>query len=123
MTLYADLAAVADDLLAEFGQPVTIRRQTPGSYDPDTGSATVTTADESGYGAVFDFGLHQSGLSFSAGNMILAGDKQMLLSPVGITVPAPGHLAIIGSETWAIVSVKTTAPAGVAVLYECLLRK
>lgn len=123
MTLYTDLAAVADELLAEFGQSLTIRRRTSGAYDPATGSATVTTADQSGVGAVFDFGLHQSGQYFQPGTMIQAGDKQLLLSPVGITAPANGDQAIIGGVTWAIQSVKTTAPAGEAVIHECLLRR
>lgn len=121
--MYSDLAVVADQLLAEFGRSVTIRAQAAGTYDPESGSATLTTSDQAGNGAVFDFGLHQSGMAFTAGSMILSGDKQLLLSPVGITAPAPGDLAIIGSETWNIVSVKTTAPAGTAVLYECQLRK
>lgn len=120
---YSALATVADELLIEFGRAVTIRRQTAGAYDPATGSATVTTADESGHGAIFDFGLHQAGTQFAAGSMILSGDKQLLLSPTGVTEPKPGHLAIVGADTWNIVSVKTTAPAGTAVLYECQLRK
>jgi hypothetical protein len=123
MSFYSDLAADADLLLAEFGQSITIRRQTAGEYDPETGSAAITTSDEVGNGCVFDFGLHASGQSFSAGSMILAGDKQLLLSPVGIAAPAPGCLAIIGADAWNIVSVKSTAPAGVAVIYECQLRK
>jgi hypothetical protein len=123
MSFYGDLAITADELLGEFGQPVTIRRQTAGGYDPETGSASITTADELGNGAVFDFGLHQSGAEFAAGSLIVAGDKQLYLSPVGVSVPRPGDLAIIGAETWSIVSVKSTAPAGIAVLFECQLRK
>lgn len=123
MSFYADLAADAQLLLAEFGQVVTIRRKTTGEYDPETGSASVTTVDQPGYGCVFDFGLYASGQSFTAGSMIVAGDKQLLLSPVGMAAPTPGNIAVIGGETWSIVSVKVTAPAGVAVIYECQLRR
>lgn len=120
---YTSLATVADELLAEFGQAVTITRNTPGAYDPNTGTVAITTATQSGTGAVFDFGLHQSGQSFTAGSLIVAGDKQLILSPTGVSEPRPGDLAIIGGATWNIVSVKTTAPAGTAMLYECQLRK
>lgn len=123
MSMYSDLAAVADELLAEFGRSVTIRSRAAGNYDPETGSAALTTTDQAGNGAVFDFESHQSGTSFTAGTMILAGDKQLLLSPVGISEPSPGDLAITATGTWNIAAVKSTAPAGVAVLYECLLRK
>lgn len=123
MSFYGDLAITADELLGEFGQGITLRRQNVGGYDPEAGGETVTTTDESGQGAVFDFGLHQSGASFAAGSMIVAGDKQLYLSPVGISAPRAGDLAIIGGEAWSIVSVKSTAPAGVPVLYEAQLRK
>ncbi len=122
MSFYGDMAETVNDLLSELGQAVTMRRQTAGEYDPETGSAAITTTDEAGYGAVFDFGGRASAY-FSGETMILAGDKQLLLSPVGISAPLPGHLAIVGNETWNIVSVKTTAPAGEAVMYECLIRK
>lgn len=123
MTLYTELATVADELLAEFGQAVTIRHRTAGAYDPATGSVTVTTTDETGRAALFDFGLHQSGTSFTAGALIQAGDKQMLLSPVGITAPKPGDHAIAAGVTWNVSAVKETAPAGTVVIYELLLRR
>ena len=123
MSFYGDMATTANELLSEFGQAVTIRRQTSGGYDPETGTTSVTTTNETGNGAVFDFGMHKSGQSFTAESLILAGDKQLLLSPIGVSAPLPGHLAIIGGETWNIVSIKATAPAGLAVLFECQLRK
>ena len=123
MSLYSELAETANSLLSEFGQVVTLRSQTAGDYDPDTGAAAIVAADQSGVGCVFDFGMHASGASFTAGSMILAGDKQLLLSPAGIAAPEPGSQVIIGADTWTVVSVKTTAPAGVAVIYECQLRR
>lgn len=123
MTFYADLTADADSLLSEFGQSVTLTHITAGAYDPDTGSVTNTTTTQTGTGAVFDFGLHQSGAAFTAGSMIISGDKQLYLSAVGITAPAAGDQLTIGSDVWSVVSVKTTAPAGTVVLYECQLRK
>lgn len=123
MTLYTELAAVADELLAELGQAVTIRHRTAGAYDPATGAVTVTTTDEAGNAALFDFGLHQFGTSFAAGALIQAGDRQMLLSPVGISAPKPGDQAIASGVTWSVEAVKETSPAGTVVIYELLLRR
>jgi hypothetical protein len=123
MTFYSDLAADADELLNEFGQSVTLTHIVPGAYDPTTGSVTNTTTTQTGTGVVFDFGLHQSGAAFTAGSMILSGDKQLLLSTVGIIAPVPGDLATVGTDVWTIASIKSTAPAGTAVLHECQLRK
>ena len=118
MSFYGDLALTADSLLLEFGQAVTIRTQTPGEYDPATGTAAITVVDTVGNGCVFDYGSNAID-----GTMIVAGDKQLLLSPVGMSEPGVDDLAIVGGISWRIVSVKTTAPAGVAVLFECQLRK
>ncbi len=116
--MYDELAEIADELLKEFGQEVVIRRVMAGEYNPETGSATLTTVDQAGVGAVFDYGDR-----LIDGSMILSGDKQLFLSPVGIGAPTPEHKAIVGQDTYNIVRVKTTAPAGTAVLYECQLRK
>lgn len=118
MSFYGELALTADDLLKEFGQAVTIRTQTPGEYDPETGTSAITPVDTVGNGCVFDYGTNAID-----GTMIVQGDKQLLLSPVGMATPDIGSIAIIGDDQWNIVSVKTTAPAGVAVLFECQLRK
>lgn len=117
---YTSLATVADELLTEFGQAVTIGRNTAGAYDTSTGSATVTTESEDGTAAVFDYSPSQR---FRAGGLILDGDKHLLLSSVGISEPRPGDIVTIGSVDWAIITVKTTAPAGTAVLYECQVRR
>ena len=118
MSFYGDLAITADDLLAEFGQPITIRTNTPGNYDPDTGTTTLTTADVVGNGCVFDYGTQAID-----GTLIVQGDKRLYLSPVGMSEPGIDDLAIAGGVTWRITLVKAIAPAGVAVLYDCNLRK
>lgn len=118
MSFYSDLATTANELLAEFGQAVTIRVQTPGEYDPATGTSAITTVDTVGNGCVFDYGTHAID-----GTLIVAGDKQLLLSPVGMAEPGIDDLAIVGGVQWRITRVKSTAPAGVAVIYDCNIRK
>ena len=118
MSFYGDLALTADDLLKEFGQVVTIRTQTPGGYDPETGTSAITTVDTVGNGCVFDYGTDAID-----GTMIVQGDKQLLLSPVGMGESGIDDLAIIGGVTWRITRVKALSPAGVAVLYDCNIRK
>lgn len=118
MTMYSDLASVANELLAEFGQSVTIRHRTSGAYDPATGSATVTTTDEAGNAAVFDYDTKHID-----GTMIVRGDKYALLSPVGITAPDTDDRLIVGGVEYSVVSVKTEAPAGTAVLHTVQIRR
>ena len=118
MSFYGDLALTADELLAEFGQPITIRTNTPGNYDPDTGTTPIATSDTIGSGCVFDYGTQAID-----GTLIVQGDKQLYLSPVGMSEPGIDDLAIASGVTWRITQVKAIAPAGVAVLYDCNLRK
>jgi hypothetical protein len=99
-------------------------------YVPGQGMVQQPDIEHPCTGAVFDFGLHQSGSAFTAGSLIEAGDKQLFLSPDGVPVAiGPGWRVITFpdipemSETYSVVSVKTTAPAGIPVLYEGQLRK
>lgn len=120
---YASIADDVDAILAEVGQEVKVRTVISGAYDPSTGKPSTTSSDLPGTGAVFDFALHLSGTSFLPGTLILAGDKQLLLSPVGVPEPQPGWFVIVGTVKWHVVATKTLAPAGVPVLYEVLLRR
>ena len=117
MSLYNDLALTADDLLAEFGQPVTIRH-TESTYDPSTGSSSQTVTDTVTVGAKFPYG--DKAIN---GTLILSGDEQIYLSPVGVSSLAVGDRVIFGADTYSIVRIKTIAPAGVAVVHELQVRR
>ena len=118
MSFYGDLAITSNELLAEFGQAITIRVQTAGEYNPETGTSAITTVDTVGNGCVFDYGTNAID-----GTMIAQGDKQLLLSPVGMAEPGVDDLVLVGGVSWRITRVKSIAPAGVAVIYDCNLRK
>lgn len=118
MALYTELATVADELLTEFGQAVTIRHRTSGAYDPATGTATVATTDEVGVGAVFDYDTKHID-----GTMIVRGDKYVLLATIGITAPDTDDRMLIGGVEYSVVSIKTEAPAGTAVLHTVQIRR
>ena len=117
MSLYDDLALTTDELLAEFGQPVTIRH-TESAYNPATGSTTETITDSVTVGAKFPYGDRQID-----GTLILSNDEQLYVSPVGVTAIVPGDRILIGTDAYSVVRVKTTAPAGVAVIHELQIRK
>ena len=123
MSFYAEMAAMADELLREFGKPLTLRVVTPGTYNPGTGSAADTTVDYAGTGALFDYELLASGQTFLDASLLAVGDKQCFLSPVGVPEPRAGFKVIDGADVWRVMNVKKVAPAGTAVLYELQLRK
>lgn len=118
MSFYDDMAATATELLTEFGLPLTLTRQSAGSYDPATGSATITTSTQPAVGLVMSW---NSGVI--DGSMIKAGDKQLLLSATGITAPVLGDTVTFDGVVHTLVDpLKPLSPAGVVVLYECNIR-
>ena len=126
---YAEDSVVADELLTEYGQAVTLTRSTVGAYDPATGTAAVTTTTQAAIGAVFDYGLHASGATSILGSLIKIGDRQLLLSTKNaaggaLTAPVIDESTVtIGGVVHTITHVKTLTPSGTAVLYDCNIRR
>lgn len=117
MTFYSDLTTTATELLTEFGQDVTRRSYTTGTYDTAAGSVTPTTADTTRKGAIFDFG---AGQTLERGALIQAGDKRLLLD-ASATVSPQDHI-IVGSKEYVIISMGEINPAGTSVMYDLHLR-
>lgn len=122
MSFYAEIANTANDLLAEFGQLVTITHTVSGSYNPSTGSVTNTTRTETGVAALLNYPLLRYGINEIEGTQIVAGDKRCLMSPNGITQPSINDTVLANGITYTIKNVKASNPAGTPVLYDLLLR-
>jgi hypothetical protein len=123
MNFYERIQATVNKMLKGKGQAITITRQSSGTYDPATGTATVTTSTQTGWGAVFDYGTKQID-----GTLIKAGDKQLLLSALNaagtlLTAPELNDTVTIGGVIYTLVQpLKTLSPAGTIVMFECNLR-
>ena len=117
MVDYTKSAASALKMLTKFGQSVTRRSYTAGTYDPATGLVTPTTADTTRKGALFDFG---EGQTLERGTLIQSGDKRLLLDATATVLPQD-HFIIGGTEN-VIVSIGEINPAGTVVLYDLHLR-
>lgn len=119
--LYNELAVEAADLLEEFGQIVTLRNVSAGTYNPDTGAMDApATTDVTRKAALFDF---RQGQENGPGGLIQQGDKKMLMEP-GV-VPTLEDLVILsdGTTTYVIKGIGETNPAGTPVLYTLHLRR
>jgi hypothetical protein len=119
---YAATAAEAAELLAEFGQSVTLTRNTPGAYNPETGAVSVSGATHTGMGCAFDYA--QSDID---GTEIKRGDQRLYLSPKksdGSAMPTPqtGDTVTIGAAVYAVMASRPLAPGGIVVLHDVQLR-
>ncbi len=109
----------ADELIAEFGQVVSVRRtsSTGNEWDP-----VVTTADYTTLAAILDYNSRQID-----GENILITDRRALiaagpLTALGVTSIAPPDSIVVGGVAVPVVRVMPLNPAGVVVMYDCQLR-
>jgi len=117
MTFYADMATTAKDLLAEFGQTVTIARVTGGSVDPVTGSVTAgTTTTYSPKGILRNYNA-----TLIDGTRIKAGDMELILDDT--IAPLLTDKPAIGGTVWTIKGIKEINPAGTPLVYFCQVAK
>lgn len=111
-------------MLGSKGQAVVLTRRASGPYDPATGSSTITETTQGGRG-VF---LPLSPFRKSIGN-IAEGDQQLLLSALtsaGAALSAPhvdDTVMDANSAVWSLISVDPLAPAGLDIIYDCVVRR
>lgn len=123
MNFYERLRTTANKLLKGKGQIVTLTSNVAGTYDAATGTSTITTSTQSIYAAVFDYGAKQID-----GTLIKMGDKQLLVSALNtsgatITAPVVNDTVTVDGVVYTIVGpIKTIAPAGTVVMYDCNIR-
>ena len=117
MVDYVKSAATATRLITKFGQSVTLRHYTIGTYSTTTGLNTVTTSDVTAKAAIFDFA---QGQTLQAGNLIQSGDKQALMAVT--QTPAMQDHVIVGGKEYVILSLGELNPAGTVVMYDLHLR-
>jgi len=120
-TFYDEMAALALEMITEFGQPVIIRATTVGEYDPEAGTALPDTViDQTAQGLLIDF----TGQEFQNNSLIKQGDKKLKVAAQGLAwVPGLLNKVIVQGCTWSIVPpLKEINPAGTPILYELQVR-
>lgn len=116
---YIESRADADEMIAEFGQSVSVRRtsSTGNEWDP-----TVTTDDYATLAAILDYNSRQID-----GTNILVTDRRAMiaagpLTALGIASIAPPDSIVVGGIAVPVVRVIPLNPAGVVVMFDCQLR-
>lgn len=116
---YVEARDDADELLTDFGQAVSLRRTTNSGTE---WAPTQTTADTATVAAIIDYDTQEID-----GVNILATDQRALvaagpLTAAGITSVRKPDALVVGGVAVPIERVKTIAPAGLVVMYDCQLR-
>lgn len=113
---YAKSRAVAEKLIAKFGQTGAIRRDA--KYGSDR-NPTITTTD---YPCkLVDLDYDETKID---GTLIKRGDRMVYMSTEGLSiVPSTSDKAVIASVAHAIVSVKPLSPGGTVVMWAVQARR
>ena len=117
MTLANPLRKVASKLMAKFGGVATIRRVTPGVYNPTTGTASETTADTAVRGVLEDVNVRE------VNDLIQSGDKRLTVAAADVAaVPSTADRVLIGGVTHQIIRVTTVEQDNEPITHELILR-
>ena len=117
---YTGLEAVADELITEFGQTVTLRVYTHTPVVATPWKTTDTITDESVAAVMEDFSSYEK-----SSETIREGDKRFLIAANDLTVTEikPDDLIIMGGIAWRVVEATLTSPGGTDLIWTLQARK
>lgn len=116
---YIESRADADEMIADFGAPASVRRNVASgpAYDP------VLTPTDYGTNAVkVEFTIKQM-----QGGNVLATDERWLIAAgplvaLGVTDVLPADKVVVGGVGHTVLIAKPLSPAGTVVLWDCQIR-
>lgn len=118
MTFYDDMASTASSLIAQFGFVVTIKRETLGEVDPVTGQYTPGSIDSLSANGITTAITKEDRDAFGD---VQGNDRIMVLD--NSQIPQEGDRIEVNGESWNIVRILETNPAGTPLVYRLLIRK
>jgi hypothetical protein len=117
MTLANPLRKVASKLMAKFGGAATLRRVTPGVYNPTTGTVSEAISDTAVRGVLEDVNLRE------VNDLIQAGDKRLTIAAADTAAPpTTADRVIIAGRSLQVIEVRTIEQDNTAITYELILR-
>ena len=103
--------------MAKFGGVVTLRRVTPGVYNPTTGTVSETTSDAALRGVLEDVALRE------VNDLIQAGDKRLIVAAADTAAaPTTADRVIISTRSLQVIEVRTIEQDNEPITYELILR-
>lgn len=117
---YDEMAAMALDLITQYGQPVQLREEKPGAYNPATGKTDPPSVKSQSVMAIL--GKYKP-IEFENSTLLERGDKKLKMAAKGMSwVPTLATKAVVGGKTWTVISVLESNPAGTPLVYELQVR-
>lgn len=111
---YNKSAATALKLITKFGASATLIKRAEGSYDPATGSNTITETSYTVKAVLLNYRANETN---TQGSLIQAKDRKVIIQATTVT-PDVSDTFTFGGVTYRVVEVKTLSPAGTVVIHE-----
>jgi hypothetical protein len=118
MALNTSLRRVASRMMAKFGGDITLRRVTPGVYNPDTGAISEALT------SIAIKGVLENVTRREVNDLIQAGDKRLIIAAadVGSTIPTTDDRVAANGRTLQVIEVRTIEQDSLPITYELILR-
>lgn len=113
-----NISATASNMLAEYGEAVTVTFPDYGGTDPITGAVATGGADVVLIGKAYPSQYHKSDVD---GQVIQAGDIRLILELLPQR-PVVGCLVLVDGTTYRVMNSQIVRLAGSDVLYICQIR-
>lgn len=115
---YAKSAATALKLLTKFGASGTLTKRTEGSYDPATGSNTITETAYTVKSVLLNYKFSEMN---DTDSLIQDKDRKIIMQATTVT-PDTSDTFTFNGTAYRIINVKTLNPAGTSVIHELHVR-
>lgn len=119
MTLDARMRSLATNLLQSYGKAVTFKRITQGTYNPDTGSVTTTTASSS----IHIIMQNPNNAELATGQYRVDQVIAMISAEELGFSPTPNDKITIDGVDWNITSVSFISSGEQNAVYNCIINK
>lgn len=126
MSLYTELAADAEELIAEFGQQMTFSRTVHGDYDPSAGGSSQTTVTWTGNVVVQPASqgtIESFDVRVVDGTLIESNLRSLLISAAMERAPEPGDKVAFEGSTWTLLGATPLNPSGTPLIYTATARR
>lgn len=119
MTLDSRMRSLATNLLQSYGKAVTFKRITQGTYNPDTGSVTTTTASS----AIHIILQNPNNAELATGQYRVDQVIAMISAEELGFSPTPNDKITIDGVDWNITSVSFISSGEQNAVYNCIINK
>jgi len=119
---YDEMAALAAEMIGEYGQVLTMKRVTADSYDPITGSTVVGSTETQSITAVVLPASKGTVEAFDnklvGGTLIESNIRALKIAAAGLLwPPGPGCVIEYDGQDWQMLGATPASPAGTPLVY------